>query len=72
MFAHQGGWDEILLVVGPLAVIGFLLWLANRRVAAQVAAAEAGENPATSTGEPGSTDDGAAADPPPRDSNHRP
>ena len=29
--AHQGGWDEILLVAGPLAVIAGLLWLADRR-----------------------------------------
>jgi len=30
--AHQGGWDEILLVVGPIAVIVGLLWLAKRRL----------------------------------------
>ena len=36
IFAHQGGWDEILLVVGPLAVVGLLLWLANKRVSAQL------------------------------------
>lgn len=30
--AHQGGWDEILMVIGPLLLIGFGLWLANRRV----------------------------------------
>ena len=29
--AHQGGWDEILLVAGPVAVIAGLLWLADRR-----------------------------------------
>ncbi len=34
--AHQGGWDEILMVVAPLAIIGGLLWLANRRVTAQL------------------------------------
>jgi len=34
--AHQGGWDEILMVVGPLAVIGLLLWRANRRVNAEL------------------------------------
>ena len=34
--AHQGGWDETLLVVGPLAVIGFALWLANKRVMSQL------------------------------------
>ncbi len=35
-FAHQGGWDEILLVVAPLALIGLLLWVANRRLAKQL------------------------------------
>lgn len=36
VLAHQGGWDEILLIVGPLAVVALLLWLANRRVTAQL------------------------------------
>ncbi len=36
LVAHQGGWDEILLVGGPLAVIAGALWLANRRVSAQL------------------------------------
>jgi len=40
--AHQGGWDEILLVVTPLAIIGLLLWLANRRISAQIEATQAG------------------------------
>jgi hypothetical protein len=31
VFAHQGGWDEALLVLSPLVVIGALLWLANHR-----------------------------------------
>ena len=30
--AHQGGWDEILLVIAPVAVIGALLAVAKRRV----------------------------------------
>lgn len=30
--AHQGGWDEILLVVGPIAIVVGLLALARRRV----------------------------------------
>lgn len=30
--AHQGGWDEILLVIAPIAVISGLLWVAKRRV----------------------------------------
>ncbi|NBO83957.1 MAG: hypothetical protein EBZ98_00400 [Actinobacteria bacterium] len=32
VLAHQGGWDEILLVVGPIAVIALLLWRATSRV----------------------------------------
>ena len=39
--AHQGGWDEILLVALPLAAIGGLLWIANRRVDAKLRAGEA-------------------------------
>ncbi len=35
MLAHQGGWDEILLVLGPILVIVGLLRLAKRRVTAQ-------------------------------------
>ncbi len=31
LLAHQGGWDEILLVVGPILVLGGLLKIANRR-----------------------------------------
>ena len=34
MFAHQGGWDEILLVLGPILVIAGLLRLAKQRVEA--------------------------------------
>lgn len=48
MLAHQGGWDEILLVVGPLAVVAGLLWVANKRVSAQLEAAET----ESGTGEP--------------------
>jgi uncharacterized membrane protein len=33
LIAHASGfsWDEALLVLAPLVVIGGLLWLANRR-----------------------------------------
>jgi hypothetical protein len=34
MIAHQGGWDEMLLVLGPIAVIIGLLALARKRVEA--------------------------------------
>jgi hypothetical protein len=36
ILAHQGGWDEFLLVAAPVAFFGFLLWLANRRAQAQL------------------------------------
>ncbi|MDH3684460.1 MAG: hypothetical protein OEV40_31460 [Acidimicrobiia bacterium] len=36
VFAHQGGWDELLLVVGPLALIALALFVANKRVSAQL------------------------------------
>ena len=32
LIAHQGGWDEILLVAAPIAVIVGLLWLVKRRL----------------------------------------
>ncbi len=32
LLAHQGGWDEILLVLGPIVLISGLLVLAKRRV----------------------------------------
>lgn len=31
LLAHQGGWDEILLVLTPIALFAGLLWLANTR-----------------------------------------
>ena len=43
MFAHQGGWDEILMVVAPLALIGLVLWIANRRLVDRLAEADAAE-----------------------------
>ncbi len=31
--AHQGGWDEALVVAVPIAAFALILWLANRRAA---------------------------------------
>jgi hypothetical protein len=32
LVAHQGGWDEILMVVGPLVVVvGLLYWARSRQ-----------------------------------------
>lgn len=36
LLGHQGGWDEVLMVVVPLVAIGVLLWVANRRVSRQI------------------------------------
>lgn len=32
MLAHQGGWDEIMLVLGPIVVIIAVLAVVKRRV----------------------------------------
>lgn len=32
VLAHQGGWDEILLIAAPIVGIGVLLSIAKRRV----------------------------------------
>ena len=34
LLAHQGGWDEILMVLVPIAIFGILLVVANRRAGA--------------------------------------
>jgi len=47
VLAHQGGWDEILLVVAPVALFASVLWLANRRAQAQLDRRRADEPTAT-------------------------
>jgi hypothetical protein len=37
VLAHQGGWDEVALIGGPILVIIVLLAIAKRRVDAQTA-----------------------------------
>ncbi|MDA2944112.1 MAG: hypothetical protein O2925_07310 [Actinomycetota bacterium] len=32
VLAHQGGWDEVLLIAGPIVVVVGLLALVKRRV----------------------------------------
>ena len=56
LLAHQGGWDEILMVAGPLLVFAWLLYVANKRANAKLAAAAA--NAAQAADEP------AEAEPP--------
>lgn len=43
ILAHQGGWDEILLVAGPMVVIVGLLAIVKRRIDTRLAS-EADEN----------------------------
>lgn len=45
LLAHNGGWDEIAMVAGPLLVFGAVLFLANRRANTKLAQA-AGETDA--------------------------
>lgn len=33
ILAHQGGWDEALVVAIPIALFAWILWMANRRAA---------------------------------------
>jgi hypothetical protein len=38
LLAHQGGWDETLLVLAPVALVAGLLHVANRRAKQHLAA----------------------------------
>lgn len=52
LFAHQGGWDEILFAISPLVVVGALLWLANQR-AKKIQQAAAAADPVDGAPAPG-------------------
>lgn len=43
MLAHQGGWDEVLLIVAPMIVVIALLRLAKRRVERQQDSGRSGD-----------------------------
>jgi hypothetical protein len=64
LLAHQGGWDEILLVAAPILLIIGALWVVKRRVDRMGA-----PSTATPAGEPRITPDpGSAPSPrPPSD-----
>ena len=55
LLAHQGGWDEILLVAAPMAFVGWLLWVAKKRM---------------SRAAPPTADRGAGAEPVPGNGEH--
>lgn len=50
--AHQGGWDEAIFVVMPMAVLAALLWLAKRRADAEARREAGGARPEADEGEP--------------------
>jgi hypothetical protein len=50
LVAHQGGWDEILLVTVPIVLIIGLLAIAKRRVDGAVRAEAAGREPVETPG----------------------
>lgn len=45
LLAHQGGWDEVLMVLVPLALVAGLLLLANHRANQELARREAADEP---------------------------
>ena len=48
VLAHQGGWDELLFVLVPIALFAGLLAIANKRAAREQAARD--EDDGTSSG----------------------
>jgi cyanate permease len=44
ILAHQGGWDEALMVLAPIGLLFVLLWIANRRAKQQLDADPADTN----------------------------
>jgi hypothetical protein len=65
LLAHQGGWDEILLIAGPIVLIMGLLWLAKRRVdhAASLQANRGGDAANSGAGRSGSSSGSSGARP---------
>lgn len=59
LLAHQGGWDEILMVLTPIALFAALLWLANSRATRLQDQRTTSSPDASSTTDSGPTDDPA-------------
>jgi hypothetical protein len=54
VLAHQGGWDEMLMVLVPIGIFAFLLVVANRRAShIEREQAEGGGPPGTPGGPEG-------------------
>lgn len=52
VLAHQGGWDELGLVLTPILLFAGLLWLANRRATALAAHPDGDEDAGPDPGHP--------------------
>jgi len=50
VFAHQGGWDEMLFVAIPIGLFALVLFVANKKAKAQLEA-DRPERPGDSTPE---------------------
>ena len=59
VLAHQGGWDEVLLVLAPLSIFAGLLYLANVRATKQL---EARQHEGDRAGDDDAPGDDAASD----------
>ena len=65
VLAHQGGWDEIMMVLTPIALFAALLWLANSRASRiqdERSSGSAEAVPATPADDPPPDDEGTADD----------
>lgn len=60
VFAHQGGWDEILYALGPIVLIFGLLRLASSR-------AKRANKERAASGSPAGSDGGSTTETPTRD-----
>lgn len=58
ILAHQGGWDEFLLVAAPVAFFAVLLWIANHRAKAQLTENGTTDSPDVPGGDTGPGDHG--------------
>ena len=64
VLAHQGGWDEILMVLVPVSLFAALLYVANRRASSMAARNDLAMQQ-TSDGTPPTADGGEQASAPP-------
>lgn len=64
VLAHQGGWDELLLVAAPVVLFGLLLHSANKRAAATAEAKDPVEGTGYASDRGSSHDDSTEHSPP--------